>query len=210
MFTLAPEGAWIVTDTLATTLDGEPYLLVSKCFTAPHLELAVAFTGIANLGNEWTQWVQSRVLARDIDMLDVHAPDALRKMHGELDLPNEETSTVYHIGFSSSKNVYVGYAYRSTEDFESEEMIPGFRVKPDPPSGTGWEPPETPEEIIGLAEAIRANEDTKPPEERRIYIGGELVMIQLHSNAILSTKIHKFADFEEVWLAMNDRLNRDY
>lgn len=135
MFALAPEGVWIVTDTLATTMEGEPHLLASKCFTAPHLELAVAFTGVANVGQEWTQWVQSRVLASDIDMLDRHEPGVIRAVYAELEGPEDATATIYHLGFSLTENAYVGYIYRSTSDFESEELpAPCFAIKP-PPAG---------------------------------------------------------------------------
>jgi hypothetical protein len=206
MFTVDPGGVWIVTDTLATDLEGEPYLLVSKCLAVPHLELAVTFTGVANVGQEWMQCVQSRTLATDIDMVDLHAPDALRAVCEELDCPDDETSTIYHLGFSPNANAYVGYVYRSTNDFQSEEMIPSFRIKPDPPDGVGTESPSAEEEIIALAEAIRANEDTKPRGER-IYVGGELVITTLASNVIASRKIHRFADFDEQWLTMNANPN---
>jgi hypothetical protein len=206
MYQLDSEAAWIVTDTLSTDLDGSPNLLVSKCAVIPHLEMVIGFTGLANIGWEWTKWVQSRVLARDIDMLDTHAQDALRFMCEELEIPDGMSSTVYHLGYSPSSNGYVGYAYRSTNDFESEAIqSPCFGIKPHPPEGSAS--PATMEEIIELAEAVRANEDGKAADER-LYVGGELVLTQLSQRTIVSAKIHSFEDFEAAWLTMNANLNR--
>lgn len=208
MFAFSPDGAWIATDTLATTMEGNPHLLVSKCFIASHLELAVAFTGVANVGQEWTQWVQSRMLARDIDMLDLHTPEALRSVHEQLKCPDDATATIYHLGFSPESDKYVGYVYRSTSDYESEELPEsGFAIKPQPADIEAMEPPGGADEIIALAESVRASEGAKPRGER-IYIGGELILTQLHEHVITATKIHQFADFEEAWLAMNANLNR--
>jgi hypothetical protein len=205
MFTLVPEGVWVVTDTLAMTMEGDLHLLVSKCVAVPHLELVLAFTGVANLGQEWSQMVHSRVLAADIDMLDRHTPAALRGMYEDIDCQESATATIYHLGFSTDQGAYVGYVYRSTNDFCSEGMEPGFRVKPDPPAG--FQPPESVDEIIRLAKEIRANQDRLPAAER-VYIGGELVLTSLQENTICSRKIHRFADFDEAWLTMNENLNQ--
>ena len=205
MFTLVPEGVWVVTDTLATTMEGDAHLLVSKCVAVPHLELVLAFTGLANLGQEWSQMVQSRILTADIDMLDRHTPPGLRSVFEGIDCSEDATATIYHLGFSTDQAAYVGYVYRSTNDFRSEKMEPGFRVKPDPPAG--FRRPEDLNEIIHLAEEVRANQDQRPPAER-VYVGGELVLTNLNDRTICSRKIHRFADFDEAWLTMNENLNQ--
>jgi hypothetical protein len=75
-----PTQSVIVTDTLATDPTGEPCLFLSKCILVPHLEMAVAYTGIAQVGQRWVHQIQTAVLARNIDQLDQYVPDAFRKM----------------------------------------------------------------------------------------------------------------------------------
>src|SRR5437867_1910098 len=101
MFVLAPPQVTILTDTLATNASGDPSLLVSKCSVMPHLEMAVAFTGIAQVGQRWAQKVQTGVLARDMDLLDQHVQAGLQTVMEEVTEefgPIPGTSTIYHLG----------------------------------------------------------------------------------------------------------------
>src|SRR5690242_4843055 len=116
MFSLHPEIVMVLTDTLATTTEGEPYLLVSKVFFAPHLGTVIASTGLAHIGQEWATAVQSSMLSLDVEMLDHHTPRALRGVAAKLEAqhgPLPGTTTVYHFGLSRERNEYVGFAYRS-------------------------------------------------------------------------------------------------
>jgi hypothetical protein len=106
MFATDPSQVAIVTDTLATHPTAEPLLLLSKCSIVPHLEMAVAYTGVAQVGQRWAHQLQTAVLARNIDLLDQHVPGALRQVTAEVvagfgELPG--TSTVYHFGYSEEK-----------------------------------------------------------------------------------------------------------
>jgi hypothetical protein len=210
MFTLAPEGALVMTDTLATTPAGDPHLLVTKCGIVPHLNLVMAGTGVAQLTERWRNTVYSHMLCRDIDMLNVHAPAALRDiwMNAKDEFPDaviDPSATVYHLGFSEPRREYVGYAYRSTNGFTPEEMGPGFRVKPQPQTPL-TEPPAEIDEWINLAQRLR-EEQSAFPKETRVHIGGDLVFIVLQQGAILVRKVHRFEDFEPMWLEMNVALS---
>lgn len=88
---------------------------------------------------------------------------------------------------------------------DTPKMEPSFRVKPEPPAG--FEAPADVQEIVALSEAIRANQDQLPAGDR-IFIGGELVLTSLQANVINIAKIHRFGDFGETWLTMNERLNQ--
>jgi len=139
MFSLSPGAIIVVTDTFATTMSGDPHMLVTKCGIVPHLDLVVAGTGIAELPERWRNMLYSQVLCRDIDMLDTHAPAALRQVWADLEfehadpIANGASATVYHLGLSERTGEYVGYVYRSSNGFASEPMGPGFRVKPQRP-----------------------------------------------------------------------------
>src|SRR5215813_11334493 len=135
MFALAPTRVMVVTDTLAIAADGSPLLFASKCIPVPHLNLVVAGTGVAALESRWVALLQDRMLSRDVDMVDRHAPAALaglwnglRREHGS----SGHTATVYHFGRSEASGAYVGYAYRSAAGFASERLAYGFGVRPAP------------------------------------------------------------------------------
>lgn len=210
MFQLAAESAIVATDTLATRVDGRPYLLVSKCAVLPHLGSVIAFTGNAAIGQRWAAAVHSNLLCRDFDMLDQHTPDNLRQIAVEVERehgPVAGSSTIYHFGYSTTEKQYVGYAYRSESDFDSEQLSCGFGMKPRPvtiPTDT----PATIEEIIALADQIRDEQNTLPPSER-LWIGGDLVFTVLAQGCISVNTMHRFADFDTQWLAMNRYLRED-
>jgi hypothetical protein len=206
MFATDPNQVLVVTDTLATHPTGEPYLLVSKCSIVPHLEIAVAYTGVAQVGQRWAHQLQTAVLARNIDLLDQHVPGALRKVTTDVidefgDLPG--SSTVYHFGYSEEKEAYVGIAYRSEKDFESDPIPYGFGVKPVPVGE--FSAPNDLDGLVALGKQIRAEQDAGP-QESRIYIGGEFWMTVLANRTIQVSKLFRFDDFEEQWLQMNASL----
>jgi hypothetical protein len=206
MFTSTPEGVLVITDTLATTMDGADSHTVTKCFVVPHLELVIAGTGLANLAAAWRGKVCDEMLCRDIDMLAPLATAALTQLWQDLqnehELPSSMSSTIYHFGRSTSGD-YAGYAFRSTDGFAAERLGYGFGVKP-PPVGN-FASPESIEEMVALAERIR-EEQRQMPLGERIYIGAQLVMTNLYDGAISQATIHTFDDFEIQWLEMNDRM----
>lgn len=201
-----PEAVLILTDTLATTVGGAPYLYVTKCVAVPHLEMVIAGTGTAQVTSQWWAIVLERMLCQDIEMLDRHAPNELRQIWAELDgRPAHLTSTVYHFGFSPDRAVYVGYAYRSTNDFASEQLEPGFRLKPHPAGP--FEPADNLEDMVALANRVRREQDELLLTER-INIGGELVLTGLINRTITTVKVHRWDDHEPMWQKMNEALGR--
>jgi hypothetical protein len=201
MYQLSDEQVLVVTDTLATTED-RPHMYVSKCAAIPHLELIVAYTGIAELGSRWVSMLHDRILCRDIEMLDSHAPEALQKIWSNLleeySLVGDITSTVYHFGRSEQSKIYMGIAYRSKEGFESEPLTEfAFGVKPHP-EGT-FETPTSMDETVALAARIRREQD-------RLHIGGALRLTAMTEGTIVLSELARFEDFDDMWQQMNDRL----
>jgi hypothetical protein len=211
LFQLSDGGVNVMVDTLAMSPDGAPLLLVTKCGVVPHLNLVIAGTGLAQLPDRWRDVVYSRMLARDIDQLNPHAPDGLRNLWGALqaEFPaiaeSELTSTVYHFGLSESQGHYVGYAYRSTNDFVSEPLASGFGIKPAPEPPLVLEVPTTLDAWVECASVLRDQQNQRPLQDR-IYIGGELIFYTLQNGAIAFNKVHRFSDFESNWLEMNEAL----
>jgi hypothetical protein len=200
------EQVVLLTDTLATTTDGAPFIFTSKCWPVPHMRLVMAGTGVAALHEAWYRRLQTGVLARDIDMVALHTPVVLRQLWAELQVkhgPLSVTSTVYHFGIPEGEQHFVRYAFRSDSDFTAERADNGgIGVKPVP--GFDFDSTGSLEDLIGLAERIREEQDRRPASER-IYIGGELILTILTSASSTVTTVHRFADFDEMWQAMNDR-----
>jgi hypothetical protein len=205
MFMHEPERVVIVTDTLATTMDGDPFLFQNKCWPMPQMRMVMVGTGVAPLHEAWHRTLQTSMLARDIAMLNVHAPAALRNLWKQLheDHPDARgTATVYHFGVPEGQSRHVRYTYRSEKNFNSECSVEGgFGVKPIP--AFAFEVPDSLDGLIDLA--CRLEQDSNP-KATRIHIGGELVLTSLNGSTTGSTVIHRFDDYDEMWQAMNDRL----
>jgi hypothetical protein len=131
------------------------------------MRLLIAGTGVAALIDRWRDFVQTSVRALDAVMLDAHAPAALRgiwaDLSGEQDL-GDQTATVYHFGYDAAADMHRPFIYRSTNNFDSETQMPGFGVKPAPLGE--FEGPTSIEEIIAVADRIRAEQATLPSSER--------------------------------------------
>jgi hypothetical protein len=197
----------IMTDTYATTVEGEPFSFVDKCFNFPSRDMVVASTGTANLVIEWVALLRDRMVALDHTQIDAHAPALLRDIWEGITREtsgNPGTATIYHFGFDFHTTEAIRYTYRSTANFESERMTePGFGIKPQPEGP--FEAPDTDDEWLQLAQQVRDEQDAKPLADR-INIGGDLMMTTLVPNAILVQRAMRFDDHGEHWNSANERL----
>ena len=211
MFLQEQQSAVILTDTLATTTGGEPLIFQSKAWTIPHLNMGIAITGVANLGASWNDFLRSSLVARDINMVDQFAPQELRRIWSELlvdcgDEENLPNCTIYHFGFREGADQLVRYVYRSAKSFESELWEdPGFGMKPEPMGAL--EVPDGLDGWVALAERVRAEQDALSAE-KKVYIGGELFMLVIRNWQSQIVRVHRFDDYEHVWLNMNAQLRR--
>lgn len=205
MFVHDHEQVLVFTDTLATTMEGDPFMFQSKCWSIPQMKMVMAGTGLALVIDAWYQMLRVGVLARDIKMLDLHAPTALRGIWKRLheDHPDAVgTATVYHFGLPEGQSDHVRFTYRSERNFESElSSEPGFGVKPVP--SFVYELPNSIGGFIDLASKIRSEQDVEP-KVSRIHIGGELVLTSLQGAMSRSSVIYRFDDYDEMWQTMND------
>jgi hypothetical protein len=200
----------VFTDTLATTPEGEPLAFFNKTFLHPQFHMLMVVTGIFQLADKWNSVLNGGMVAKDIDMVDLHTPEKLRSLWKELQqsytgsLPS--TSTVYHFGFSKQDQQYVRYAYRSTNNFNSERSAEeGIGIKPQPESKT--ETPETIDAVVDLASKL-IQEQSKKPKPDRIYIGGEIFMTLLSDEGIVTKKVHIFDSYNAHWDAVNETIRK--
>lgn len=206
------KSAMILTDTLATTPEGEAFMFVSKAWAIPHMNMAIAVTGAANLGALWNQYLRNSLIARDIEMVDRLAPAQLRRLWSEVleehGIVGAPTVTMYHFGFPEGSEHLVRYVYRSTENFESERSEQAcIGVKPVPEGQ--FETPEDLDGWVALAERVRAEQDARPAADR-VHIGGEFYVLHLRNWQSMTMRLHRFEDYEQTWLDMNKLLQREH
>jgi hypothetical protein len=209
MFAHQEQAILVLTDTLATTSEGDPHLYFNKCLPVPTMKLLVAVTGAGQMLEGWVGFLRDGLLARDISMLDAHAPQHLRRIWSKL-IENDDappTCTVYHFGAEEDTGLCVRYVYRSTNDWQSERWAQGaIAMKPDLAGGFTDEIMEslaTFDGWVGLAKQIRAEQDALPHGER-IYISGEIVATTIEQTGRITIEhVHRFGDYDKQWNQMN-------
>lgn len=189
---------FVATDTLAVRPDGSPFMFCSKAIHLPHLNLIIAGTGQGGFSNEWAMFVNCRVIVNGINNLDYHAPEILRnlwdKYKVDYSLPEEATTTVYTFGFCQESGRGIGFAYRSTNDFDSESLQYGLAAKPECTLPTGE---------LNLTELVprmmleQRHIQESLPENRRLYIGGRVNALHLTPNGCSAFQIYEFSDFQD-------------
>lgn len=190
------EQALVATDSLAVDGSGAPHMFTSKAGYIPHLKTIIAGTGAGGFANKWLYDATNRMVIKGIRNLDYHTPEALRKLWQEykveFSLPKDFTTTVYQFGVCEESGEIVSFAYRSTNNFESEQLQYGTAVKPECsiPEGNLL---ELLPQIMQEQRVIQSNK----PKSERVYIGGEIFAYYLTSEGCNCINIGPFDDFED-------------
>jgi hypothetical protein len=194
----------VATDTLAVTLDGTPCMFTTKATYIPHLKTIVAGTGAGGFANSWALQASTRMIARGIHNLDCHTPGALRKnwkdYKAEYSLLDDCTTTVYQFGLSEETDQIVGFAYRSTSNFNSEALGYGVGVKPECTIPNY----NIMESIPSMMNEQRQIQE-KETDGKKIHIGGEIYAIHLTKQGCTLFKMAESSDFrtQEAAIFMN-------
>jgi hypothetical protein len=212
-FSLQEDGVYAVADTLVTSDRFAPAFFTSKILPVPHLNGLICGTGSLEFILEWWRQVLGGMLATDLSHLDEFAPDSLRTIWADPAVPKlTATSTIYHLGFDDREDRFVGYAYRSTDDFRSEPLEYGTRMKP-AFEGAG-QIATFPDDFVEVCRQQRAYQDGIPPEDR-VFVGGHVVaymqQVQRREGVPPSvittiTRPFEFEDFGSAYLECTDGL----
>ena len=194
---------FVATDTLAVLPGGKPLLFTTKAHPVPHLKMILAGTGSGGFLDEWFVQLNSRMIVAGVENLDYHAPARLRALWkdfiaGKDNAPQSITTTVYHFGFSEQSGSVKGFAYRSADNFVSEPLVYGLRVKPVIPVSPDY---KFPEDVTGM---MRKQCETQAalPSGERVYIGGEIQVHYLNKDGFRIYTLDRFEDYEAVLTAM--------
>jgi len=194
---LGEDNLILATDTLATTPEGTPSFFTSKATHVPHLKSLIMGTGVGGFANRWANQVAASMVLSGINNLDYHTPKALRDLwkayRAEHDVPDGITTTVYHFGLSEDDGRMCGFAYRSTDDFSSEQLDYGWRFKPECTVPDG-------DDIGAIIEAMmreqRQIQETRPLNER-VFIGGEAILHHLMPGSYAAYNLFRFEDYDD-------------
>lgn len=186
--------AVVATDTLAVRPDGSSMMYCSKAIYVPHLKTIIAGTGLGMFSGDWANHVNNHLIVAGLRNLDYHTPAGLcaqwRKWKEDPTIPSSMTTTIYQIGVSEDDGEIRAYAYRSTNEFNSEPLQHGTRAKPDCSFPEG----NIVQNIRPMMLEQRAIQATKSPEER-LYIGGECVIMHLTKESCTTASLFRFEDY---------------
>ncbi len=197
---------FIATDTLAT-MNGRAMGFTTKAFPLPHLRMVIAGTGLTGFLDHWLVAVNASPV-RGIDALNEHAQagllNVLRTFKTQFPSMNETTS-VYHFGFSENTGVIQSFAYKSEELFEPRPIAYGLYVKPNVPEDAIPKDTLHPSDFPRIMAAQRAIQ-AKLPKEARVSIGGEIQMHHLEQAGYKAYRLGQFEDYAETRRAiLSDR-----
>jgi hypothetical protein len=197
---------FVATDTL-TTMNGKAIRFATKAFPLPHLRMVIAGIGLAGFLDHWLVAINASPV-RGIDALNEHAQagllNVLRTFKTQFPDMNETTS-VYHFGFSENTGVIQSFSYKSEEMFEPRQIPYGLYVKPNVPEDAIPRDTLHPGDIPGIMAAQRAIQ-AKVPKEARVAIGGEMQMHHLEQAGYKTYRLAQFEDYAETRRAiLSDR-----
>ena len=195
VFALQPDQVCIAMDTLVVGADDKkPMSFQRKFLSLPEKDLLIAGTGLANLINGWFAYVSSLSGLSDIDDLDSFAPSVLQESVRAAGGLGEVTTTLYHFGHSTAEAKYVGYAYRSTADFQSERLQYALGFKP-PVHVEPTDSIEFPDFLIEIV-LDQQRQDQLLPIEDQLGIGGEIEFAMLTNKSTRIETVHRFDTYE--------------
>lgn len=174
-FHIAEHAVFIVADTLVTWPTYQPAFFTTKVHPVPHWNGLICGTGSLGLITDWLHRALGGMLAVDLIHLDEFAPAALRDLHAERGEQEAQacTTTIYHFGYDRADDAFKGYAYRSTNRFESELLGYGTYTKPGIDLGSR-RVEQFPNDFVAVCRDQRTQQDALAAEDR-VFIGGQIV-----------------------------------
>lgn len=218
-FILAEEAVFLVADTqVSDPQDMQPITFTNKVYLLPHIHGLMFGTGIASFILEWQNKLLANALVRNIKQLNEYTTNELQNLYLNYEKIFSETdrtpsSTVYHLGYNEDENRFIGYAYRSTNEFASEKLEYGCFFKPALEIDQIPTVEKFPVDYIPVAE-LQKDLDTLKPLENQVGIGGHLIAYHMctllddSKNTTIQTNVRKFYEFKDIESAYSAALKK--
>ncbi len=195
VYMLLSDQVHVAMDTLVVAAeDKKPMSFQRKFLSNPQCDLLIAGTGSADLITGWFEYVSSLSDLSGIDDLNRLTPSVVQDSVRAAGGLGEITTTLYHFGYSRADATYVGYAYRSTADFQSEKLQYSLGVKPQ----VHVEFPENIEIPSFFITIIleQQRQDQLRPSAQQLGIGGEIELALLANRETHIETVHRFVTYE--------------
>jgi|GEM_PF-941135 len=209
IYMVYPEKIYVMMDTLCTCGDSKkPFNYASKIYLLPHLKTIMCGTGQVDIIRYWYNFIQNNIMAKNFNYLIKKAPSVLLDIWKNYKNKEDLSVTIYHFGYDKSNKKFVGYAFRSTNDFKAQKIENGFGFKPELPKKEELSDIDIGEQtnyIDVLKEIFKRmkERDDKKEISEKVGIGGEIQLaIYDKPNSIHFLTIYKFSDFEEKFTEM--------
>lgn len=198
------KGGFVAVDTLATMPGYYPWYFTSKAFAIPHLRMVVAVTGIANVLEPYIAAINRRPI-KGISDLSTQCSEILQEVwmdhveaRFELEgVPGEgnNSTTVWHFGFSELTGNCTIFTNYVGDEFATEIRPCGIFGKP---AAGPFKP--SPNKQVNLQRIMLAQQsiEHEKPFDKRLHIGGEMVMFNLTKDGILITTAARFPDYGDI------------
>lgn len=195
VYTLQPDQICIAMDTLAVNVESKmPFCFQRKFLPLPKHNMLIAGTGLLNLVNGWFEYVSSITGMEGIDDLNDLAPSVLQNSVLSAGGLGENTTTIYHFGFSKTEAKYVGYAYRSTSDFKSDRLQYALGFKPQVQIHP-CEKIQFPDFLIEIV-LEQHRQDRLMPIEQQVGIGGDIEFAELKNLKMRIETVYRFKTYD--------------
>ena len=213
-FAITDDGIFLATDSLVTH-EGEPLRFTTKVLTVPHLDGLICGTGSIVLFHRWALDVLGQASSGQMSYLDVDTPESLVSIWA--DMSEEErgggTGTIYHFGYDPDKDRFEGFAYRSSNGFESERLEQDIYIKP--PFAGQFSLIGFPDDFVETCRGQKIEQD-KLPADKRVHIGGHVIAYTLQRNKREGQPTTTYAtvqtafEFEDIRDMYRRSMMRDY
>ena len=214
-FVIQDNAVVVAMDTLSLrAVDHKPYKMVTKFMPIPHMNSLICGTGNMGAIIDWFSWVEKNVIANGIYQLDKITRQVIKEFMQKHN--GDNSCTIYQFGLHEIDGKFHGYAYRSANDFESEEIQQGMAVKPPDAFLTSdgtmdlssyMSEGSTMQEILSNIMHRQKEYDDNLNIDDRLGIGGIIQIVILSKDKITIENYKYFDDFESTYIEMLKNLN---
>ena len=195
VFALQPDQVCVAMDTLVVAADDRlPMTFQRKFLSVPESNLLVAGTGHAGFITGWFNYLRAKAPLGDVDVIGAISAGVLKASADAAGGLGALATTLYHYGFSHVEGRYVGYAFRSKNDFRSERLPYALGLKP-PVSVPPCDNIQFPNFMIDVV-LRQQDQDRNQPMLERVGIGGEIEFVVLTGQTTTIATVHRFESYE--------------
>lgn len=192
-FTVQPNSADIITDTLTYRRNGRSLGATTKVLSLPHLDAAVMTQGGGEFGQQWDYILGSAQDQADsftFDDLSPLATSLLPELGESLEgVAGHCDSVVFHVGYSPSAGRFKAFGYSSTQGFREVDVSDEMCCMPQPL--TEVQRPASVTQWVALAKQLR-NERALAPIGLKWFVGGSVHHTRLERGSITQRRVHTF------------------